>query len=156
MNSNLDNLRQTIETILRCNLSEAIGISDKAEAEKLIRRFLHAVSDRIGEQSDPSGHLSRQIGPQWIILAAGKGTRIDPSSRLNKNLDLWFGEQNTLQLSRSYLPGSRPAHHRCQSPNGGACGENRHPAKWCYPFYSTQLRRNRSTVRTKRHPMCAT
>ena len=108
MNSNLDNLRQTIETILRCNLSEAIGISDKAEAEKLIRRFLHAVSDRIGEQSDPSGHLSRQIGPQWIILAAGKGTRIDPSSRLNKNLDLWFGEQNTLQLSRSYLPGSRP------------------------------------------------
>ena len=108
MNSNLDNLRQTIETILRCNLSEAIGISDKAEAGKLIRRFLHAVSDRIGGQSDPSAHLSRQIDPQWIILAAGKGTRIDPSSRLNKNLDLWFGEQNTLQLSRNYLPGSRP------------------------------------------------
>ena len=108
MNSNLDNLRQTIETVLCCNLSEAIGISDKAEAEKLIRRFLHAVSDRIGGQSDPSAHLSRQIDPQWIILAAGKGTRIDPSSRLNKNLDLWFGEQNTLQLSRSYLPGSRP------------------------------------------------
>ncbi len=108
MNSNLDNLRQTIETVLCCNLSEAIGISDKAEAEKLIRRFLHAVSDRIGGQSDPSAHLSRQIDPQWIILAAGKGTRIDPSSRLNKNLDLWFGEQNTLQLSRSYLPGTRP------------------------------------------------
>ncbi len=108
MNSNLDNLRQTIETVLCCNLSEAIGISDKAEAEKLIRRFLHAVSDRIGGQSDPSAHLSRQIDPQWVILAAGKGTRIDPSSRLNKNLDLWFGEQNTLQLSRSYLPGSRP------------------------------------------------
>ena len=108
MNSNLDNLRQTIETVLCCNLSEAIGISDKAEAGKLIRRFLHAVSDRIGGQSDPSAHLSRQIDPQWIILAAGKGTRIDPSSRLNKNLDLWFGEQNTLQLSRNYLPGSRP------------------------------------------------
>lgn len=108
MNSYLDKLRQTIEAILRCNLSEAIGISDKVEAEKLIHRFLHAVSDRIAGQSDPSGHLSRQIDPQWIILAAGKGTRIDPSSRLNKNLDLWFGEQNTLQLSRSYLPGSRP------------------------------------------------
>ena len=112
MNSNLDNLRQTIETILRCNLSEAIGISDKAEAEKLIRRFLHAVSDQIGDQSNlvhkDLTQLSRQIDPQWIILAAGKGTRIDPSSRLNKNLDLWFGEQNTLQLSRSYLPGSRP------------------------------------------------
>ena len=112
MNSNLDNLRQTIGTILHCNLSEAIDISDMAEAEKLVERFLHAVSDRMGDLSDKihqdSEQLSRQIDPQWIILAAGKGTRIDPSSRLNKNLDLWFGEQNTLQLSRSYLPGSRP------------------------------------------------
>ena len=112
MNSTLDNLRQTIETILRCNLSEAIGISDKAETEELVRQFLHAVSDRIGDQSDlrhkDLEQLSRKIDPQWIILAAGKGTRIDPSSRLNKNLDVWFGEQNTLQLSRSYLPGSRP------------------------------------------------
>ncbi len=112
MNSTLDNLRQTIETVLRCNLSEAIGIPDKVEAEKLVRRFLRAVSDRMGGQSDPvhrdSEQLSCQIDPLWVILAAGKGTRIDPSSRLNKNLDLWFGEQNTLQLSRSYLPGSRP------------------------------------------------
>ena len=112
MNSSLDNLRQTIETILHCNLSEAIGISDNAEVEKLVQRFLHAVADRMGDLSDKirqdSEKLSRQIDPQWVILAAGKGTRIDPSSRLNKNLDLWFGEQNTLQLSRSYLPGSRP------------------------------------------------
>ena len=111
MNSTLDNLRQTIEAVLRCNLYEAIGTSDKAEAEKLIRRFLYAVSDQIGDQLDQtyqdSEQLSRKIDPQWIILAAGKGTRIDPSSRLNKNLDLWFGEKNTLQLSRSYLPGSR-------------------------------------------------
>lgn len=112
MNTTLDNLRRTIETILRCNLFEATGILDKAVSEKLVQRFLHAVSDRIGNQSDQlhqdSERLSRHIDPQWIILAAGKGTRIDPSSRLNKNLDLWFGEQNTLQLSRSYLPGSRP------------------------------------------------
>ena len=112
MNSSLDNLLQTIETVLRCDLSEAINISDMVEAEKLVERFLHAVSDRMGDLSDKihqdSEQLSRQIDPQWIILAAGKGTRIDPSSRLNKNLDLWFGEQNTLQLSRSYLPGSRP------------------------------------------------
>ena len=112
MNSIFDNLRQTIETVLRCNLSEATGISDMAEAEKLVQRFLHAVLNRMSGQSDQvhedSEQLSRQIDPQWVILAAGKGTRIDPSSRLNKNLDLWFGEQNTLQLSRSYLPGSRP------------------------------------------------
>lgn len=112
MNSNLDKLRQTIETILCCNLSEATGISNKAAGEKLVQQFLRAVSDRIRGQShrlhEDSGQLYRQIDPQWVILAAGKGTRIDPSSRLNKNLDLWFGEQNTLQLSRSYLPGSRP------------------------------------------------
>ena len=112
MNSNLDNLRHTIETVLRCNFSEAIGTSDEAEAEKLVQRFLQAVADRMEDQSDQthqnSERLSREIDPQWVLLAAGKGTRIDPSSRLNKNLDLWFGEQNTLQLSRSYLPGSRP------------------------------------------------
>ena len=111
MNNNLNNLCQTVETILRCNLSETTGISETAEAEKLVQRFLQAVSGRMGDQSDQthqdSVQLSRKIDPQWIILAAGKGTRIDPSSRLNKNLDLWFGEQNTLQLSRSYLPGSR-------------------------------------------------
>ncbi len=112
MNSSLDNLRQKIETILRCHLSEAINLPDKTEAERIVQRFLHAVSDRIDNRSDvvrkDSTQLSRQIDPQWIILAAGKGSRIDPSSHLNKNLDLWFGEQNTLQLSRSYLPGSRP------------------------------------------------
>ena len=112
MNSSLDNLRQTIEVILHCNLSEAIGTSDEAEAEKLVQRFLHAVADRMDDQSNQtlqdSEQLAREIDPQWVILAAGKGTRIDPSSCLNKNLDLWFGEWNTLQLSRSYLPGSRP------------------------------------------------
>ena len=112
MSNNLAYLRQTIETVLRCNLIEATSRSDKAESENLIQRFLHAVSDRMGDLSDKihqdSEQLSRHIDPQWVILAAGKGTRIDPSSRLNKNLDLWFGEQNTLQLSRSYLPGSRP------------------------------------------------
>ena len=112
MNNSLDNLRQTIESVLRCNLFEGIGIPDQAEAERIIQRFLHAVSDRVGGQSnllhEDSDQLSRQIDPQWVLLAAGKGARIDPSGRLNKNLDLWFGEQNTLQLSRSYLPGSRP------------------------------------------------
>ena len=103
MNNELTHLRQTIETILRCDLSQATGIPDKAEAEDRIQRFIHAVADWTDADA-----LARRIDPQWVILAAGKGTRIDPSSRLNKNLDLWFGEQNTLQLSRSYLPGSRP------------------------------------------------
>ena len=112
MNSTLDDLRQIVETILRCNLTEAAGFADKKHAEKLVQRFLRALSDQMGGQSgqvhEDSKKVSQQIDPQWVILAAGKGTRIDPSSRLNKNLDLWFGGRNTLQLSRSYLPGSRP------------------------------------------------
>ena len=42
------------------------------------------------------------------MLAAGKGTRIDPTGRLSKTLDITFGEQNMLQCSRQHLPGTRP------------------------------------------------
>ncbi len=97
------NLRQTVEKILHCNLAAAIGIPDKVEAERRIEQFLHAVANR-GKEDD----LARWLDPQWVILAGGQGTRIDPSGHLNKNLDMWFGEQNTLQVSRIYLPGSRP------------------------------------------------
>jgi len=102
MDTNLAKRREAIESILGCNLSASIGIADKAEVDNFIQQFLRAVSKFSDEE------LARQINPHWVILAAGKGTRIDRSSRLNKTLDIWFGEKNTLQLSRSYLPGSRP------------------------------------------------
>ncbi|MDE0186620.1 MAG: ARMT1-like domain-containing protein [Candidatus Poribacteria bacterium] len=98
-----ENLRETIETILRCNLTNTVGIPDAAKGEDRIEQFLHVVADRkYGE------NLARWIDPQWVVLAAGTGSRIDPLGNLNKNLDVWFGEQNTLQLSRRCLPGSRP------------------------------------------------
>ena len=103
MNSALTHWREAVETVLRCDLAEAIGIEDSVEAENLIEEFLHAISNQGAEN-----RLEREIDPQWVILAAGKGTRIDPSGRLNKLLDIWFGEQNALQLARSYLPGTRP------------------------------------------------
>lgn len=56
----------------------------------------------------PADSLERHLVPQWVVLAAGKGTRIDPSGRLSKTLDIMFGAHNTLQLSRRYLPGNRP------------------------------------------------
>ena len=56
----------------------------------------------------PADTLEHQLIPQWVVLAAGKGTRIDPTGRLSKTLDITFGEQNTLQRSRRYLPGNRP------------------------------------------------
>ena len=52
--------------------------------------------------------LEHHLTPQWVVLAAGKGTRIDPTGRLSKTLDITFGEQNMLQHSRRYLPGNRP------------------------------------------------
>lgn len=56
----------------------------------------------------PIDNLKNDLTPQWVVLAAGKGTRIDPNGRLSKTLDIIFGEQNTLQRSRRYLPGNRP------------------------------------------------
>lgn len=56
----------------------------------------------------PTDAVENYLTPQWVVLAAGKGTRIDPTGRLSKTLDIMFGEQNTLQRSRRYLPGNRP------------------------------------------------
>ena len=55
----------------------------------------------------PTDAVENYLTPQWVVLAAGKGTRIDPTGRLSKTLDITFGEQNTLQYSRRYLPGNR-------------------------------------------------
>ena len=103
MHNNLTTLRHAVEDILRCNLASAIGVPDKDEAEKRIEQFLHAIAIR-----DDDISLAQWLDPQWVILAGGQGTRIDPSGRLNKTLDLWFGEHNTLHKSRRCLPGARP------------------------------------------------
>lgn len=103
MHNDFTTLRRTVETILQCDLTVAIGIPDKAEAERRIEQFLYSIANQ-----DIEHELAQWLDPQWVILAGGQGTRIDPSGRLNKTLDLWFGESNTLQMSRSYLPGTRP------------------------------------------------
>ena len=103
MHNNRTTLRRAVETILGCNLATAIGIPDKGEAERRIEQFLDAIANQ-----DIEHDLAQWLDPQWVILAGGQGTRVDPSGRLNKTLDLWFGESNTLQVSRSYLPGTRP------------------------------------------------
>ena len=98
-----ENLREAVETILRCNLTNTVDLPDQARAEDLIERFLQAAANRKYQEN-----LARWIDPQWVILAAGAGSRIDSLGNLNKALDVWFGEQNTLRLSRRCLPGSRP------------------------------------------------
>jgi len=100
MNKKYQNLLSKTESILRANLEADLDLPD-VEAKQIIEDFLKSVEDY-------SSQLKRAIDPQWVVLAGGKGTRIDPTGILNKNLDIWFGNQNTLQLSRSYLPGSRP------------------------------------------------
>ncbi len=55
----------------------------------------------------PTDAVENYLTPQWVVLAAGKGTRIDPTGRLSKTLDIVIGEQNMLQHSRRYLPGNR-------------------------------------------------
>ena len=86
-----------LENLLGCELEETLmAISADADA---FETFLATL---------PTDAIENYLTPQWVVLAAGKGTRIDPTGRLSKTLDIMFGEQNMLQHSRRYLPGNRP------------------------------------------------
>lgn len=87
----------TLENLLGCKLEDTLAAisSNTAELENFLAKL-------------PTDNLENYLTPQWVVLAAGKGTRIDPTGRLSKTLDIMFGEQNMLQHSRRYLPGNRP------------------------------------------------
>ena len=86
-----------LEHLLGCELEETL-IAISADIDTL-ETFLATL---------PTDSVENHLTPQWVVLAAGKGTRIDPTGRLSKTLDITFGEQNMLQHSRRYLPGNRP------------------------------------------------
>ena len=92
-----ENITSTLENLLGCKLEDILTAisSDPAEVETFLAKL---------RTNTPEEYLT----PQWVVLAAGKGTRIDATGRLSKTLDITFGEQNTLQYSRRYLPGNRP------------------------------------------------
>lgn len=95
------------KTTLEARLSRLLRVEWRRERPELVEPLVEAVLARLGENpSDIS--LRRWLSPQWVVLAAGRGSRLDPSGRLNKNLDVWFGSRNTLQLACQYLPGDRP------------------------------------------------
>ena len=86
-----------LENLLGCEIEDTLAAisADTAALEAFLTTL-------------PEDTLEHQLTPQWVVLAAGKGTRIDPTGRLSKTLDIVFGEQNMLQHSRRYLPGNRP------------------------------------------------
>ena len=90
-----------LENLLGCDPMEVIQVMPEMDSG------LEALCSEFAKFSDADA-LENYLTPQWVVLAAGKGTRIDPSGRLSKTLDIMFGEQNTLQRSRRYLPGNRP------------------------------------------------
>ena len=86
-----------LENLLGCPLADTLAaISVDAAA---LETFVSSL---------PTDSLENDLTPQWVVLAAGKGTRIDPTGRLSKTLDITFGAQNMLQRSRQHLPGNRP------------------------------------------------
>ena len=86
-----------LENLLGCELEETLtAISADTAA---FNNFLSTLA---------KDTLENNLTPQWVVLAAGKGTRIDPTGHLSKTLDIMFGEQNMLQHARRYLPGNRP------------------------------------------------
>lgn len=91
------NTSELIENILDCKL-EVITEGMDVNPDTL-HTFLNSL---------PSDSLETYLSPQWVVLAAGKGTRIDPTGRFSKTLDIMLGEKNVLQLSRQYLPGNLP------------------------------------------------
>ena len=86
-----------LENLLGCPLEDTLAAisADTAALKTVLATF-------------PTDTLENYLTPQWVVLAAGKGTRIDPTGCLSKTLDITFGEQNTLQYARRYLPGTRP------------------------------------------------
>ena len=92
-----ENITDILENLLGCNLEDTLAaiLSDPAEIETFLAKL-------------PTDTPEKYLTPQWVVLAAGKGTRIDATGRLSKTLDITFGEQNMLQHSRRYLPGNRP------------------------------------------------
>ncbi len=92
-----ENTARILENLLGCKLEDVTkGMDFKPDSlETLLNET-------------PIDSLEKYLTPQWVILAAGKGTRIDPTGRISKTLDIMFGEQNMLQLSRRFLPGNLP------------------------------------------------
>ena len=92
-----ENTIHILENLLGCKLEDVIeeGVFNSDSLETFLTSL-------------PTDSLENHLTPQWVVLAAGKGTRIDPTGRLSKTLDIMFGEQNMLQHSRRYLPGNLP------------------------------------------------
>ena len=96
-----------LENLLGCKIEDTLAaiLADTAALENFLAKL-------------PADALEHQLTPQWVVLAAGKGTRIDPTGRLSKTLDIMFGEQNMLQHSRR-LPARQPSSYCCDQPTDG-------------------------------------
>ena len=87
-------------------LDEAFGFpltETRPDIAKQLASALSAETPRLSAED-----IRRRLSIQWVVLAAGKGSRIDPTGRFNKNMDLWFGTQNALQRVCQNLPGRLP------------------------------------------------
>ena len=92
-----ENVTGILENILGCELENVTeGMDFNPDS---LQTLLTSLS---------SDSLENYLSPQWVVLAAGKGTRIDPTGCFSKTLDIMFGEQNMLQRSCRFLPGNRP------------------------------------------------
>ncbi len=92
-----ENTTRNLENLLGCELE------DVTEGMDFNLNSLESLLTSL-----PTDLQENYLSPQWVVLAAGKGTRIDPTGRFSKTLDIMFGEQNMLQRSCRFLPGNRP------------------------------------------------
>ncbi|MDE0089357.1 MAG: ARMT1-like domain-containing protein [Candidatus Poribacteria bacterium] len=92
-----EDIKSILENLLGCELEDvSAGMDFNPDSLQTLFTSL------------PTDSLENYLSPQWVVLAAGKGTRIDPTERFSKTLDIMFGDQNMLQRSCRFLPGNRP------------------------------------------------
>ena len=101
-----EQIKERLEEILTSKLPDDLGLSPE-EGEELLRKLMERLIELVGESEEPLRELRRLVDPQWVVLAGGRGTRIDPEGILNKTLDIWIGESNPLKMVLRNLPGSR-------------------------------------------------
>ncbi len=92
-------LEDQLRWLLNCDL--------RTEAPNHVDDVVELVGAQLGE-SPSDDDVRRALCPQWVVLAAGRGSRIDPTGTMNKLLDIWFGSRNVLQLACRHLIGRRP------------------------------------------------
>ena len=93
-----------LENLLGCKIEDTLAAISADTA--VLEAFLATL---------PADTLEQHLTPQWVVLAAGKGTRIDPTGRLSKTLENVGHHLRGTEYAPTLaaLSARQPSRHRC-------------------------------------------